>query len=81
MMKIGARPTNEQILAALKRAAGGSYAPTAVVKNWLADREFGQFDDLRTSHVLYRLKKLERAGKVREVSSRAWSTMKCWEIV
>jgi len=67
-MKIGARPTDDQILAALKRAGHGT--PTYVVKNWLADKEFGRFDNLNTSHVLYRLKKLEKAGKV--IRAKNW---------
>jgi len=68
-MKVGSRPTDKQILAALKRAAGGSYAATYVVKNWLSMKEYGEFDDLNTSHVLYRLKRLEANGLVRRNNS------------
>ncbi len=67
-MKIGARPTDEQIIKALKRA--GSFSPTYEVKNWLSMPEFGGFDDLNTSHVLYRLKKLEKKGVVWSVTPR-----------
>lgn len=81
-MKIGARPTDEQILAALNRAAGGSCAATYVVRNWLADKEYGGFDDMNTSHVLYRLKKMEQKGIIRRALRSFYSGLHAeWEIV
>lgn len=66
-MKIGARPTDNQIIAAMSKYRQSN--PTYVIRNILAEKEFGQFDDLNTSHVLYRLNKLQRKGLVRRVSS------------
>ena len=77
-MKIGARPTDEQILAAMRKYQR-SHA-TYVIRNILSGRDFGGFDDLTTAHVLYRLRKLEKAGLVREVRS-SYAVMKEWEIV
>lgn len=79
-MKIGARPTDEQILLAMKRWHQGN--STYVIRNILAEREYGGYDNLNTSHVLYRLKKLERAGKVRRVPSSYYSGVHAeWEVV
>jgi len=78
-MKIGARPTDEQILGAMVKY-GRSYNSTAIIRNILATAEFGRFDDLNTSHVLYRLKKLERAGKVRRVNA-PYNVHHFWEVV
>ncbi len=77
-MKIGARPTDEQILTAMRRWR--QVNPTYVIRNILAERDFGGFDDLNTSHVLYRLKKLERAGTVRQVKSY-YRPHLYWEVV
>ena len=70
-MKVGSRPTDEQIIKALKRA--GRFSPTYAVRNWLSTPEFGSFDDLNTSHVLYRLKKLEKKGAVWSVKPKFYS--------
>lgn len=66
-MKIGSRPTDEQILEAMNKYRQSN--PTYVIRNILAGKEFGRFDNLNTSHVLYRLKKLEKKGLVRRVKS------------
>lgn len=77
-MKIGARPTDDQILAVMRRAGNG--VPSYVIRNWLGDKEFGRFDSLTTSHILYRLKKLEKAGKVKR-SERQWrADMILWDL-
>lgn len=78
-MKIGARPTDDQILAAMKRAGPGM--PSYVIRNWLADKEFGRFDNLNTSHVLYRLKKLEKQGRVKRSAYQGYADMISWDLV
>lgn len=70
------KPTDEQIVSALRRAGGGS--PTYVVKNWLRSEEFGGFKNLKTSHVLYRLRKMQERGLVEEVKSPFFVFMKSW---
>lgn len=76
-MRVGARPTDEQILAAANRYGG--WNPTYVIANILASKEGGGFDDLRTSHLLYRLRKLERAGKVK--NQKTHNNMNLWGVV
>lgn len=78
-MKIGARPTDDQILAAMKRAGQGQVS--YVIRNWLMDKEFGRFDNLNTSHVLYRLKKLEKQGKVKRSARQWYADMISWDLV
>lgn len=69
-------PTDEQIISALRRAGEGS--PTYVVKNWLRSSEFGGFHNIKTSHVLYRLRKMQTRGLVVEVQSSYFIHMKAW---
>lgn len=66
-MKVGARPTDKQIITAMGRYRRSN--PTYVIRNILAGSDYGGFDDLNTSHVLYRLKKLEKAGLVEKIPS------------
>lgn len=77
-MKIGSRPTDEQIIEAMRRAGPGQVS--YVIRNWLADKEFGQFDDLNTSHVLYRLKKLEKQGLVKRSARQWYADMISWDL-
>lgn len=79
-MMVGARPTDEQILTVMRRWRQTN--STYVIRNILAQPEFGGFNDLNTSAVLYQLKKLERDGKVRRVAASYYSGVHAeWEIV
>lgn len=78
-MRIGARPTDDQILAAMRRVGPGM--PSYVIRNWLGDREFGRFDNLQTAQVLYRLKKLEKAGRVKRSAHQFYADMISWDVV
>jgi DNA segregation ATPase FtsK/SpoIIIE-like protein len=69
-------PSDEQILQAMRARPGGIM--TYVVRNIL-DMELG-FRAVKTTAVLSRLKRLERAGRVKRVPS-GYAVMLCWAIV
>jgi hypothetical protein len=69
-----AKPTDEQILAALR---GGGRCMTYVVANRLSMLKHRGFD---TAFVLRRLKVMEKAGKVERVQT-SYAVQICWRAV